>query len=191
MNSFYSQEELSEIGLKSYGINVLLSRKVSIYGAPNISLGSNVRIDDFCILSGKITIGNYVHIASYAALYGANSGITMEDFSTLSSRVVVYGISDDYSGVSMTNPMIPKEYKPGMIEEEVFIRKHVVVGAGSVLLPGIILEEGCCVGAMSLCTRSTEPWSVNAGIPARKLNDRKKDLLILEEKFIRDISSGK
>lgn len=119
MNSFYSQEELSEIGLKSYGINVLLSKKVSIYGASNIFLGSNVRIDDFCILSGKITIGNYVHIASHAALYGANSGITMEDFSTLSSRVAVYGISDDYLGVSMTNPMIPKEYKPGMIEEEV------------------------------------------------------------------------
>lgn len=53
MNSFYTEAELKELGLKSFGKSVLLSKKVSIYGAKNISIGNNVRIDDFCILSGQ------------------------------------------------------------------------------------------------------------------------------------------
>ena len=52
--SFYSREELLDLGLKSVGENVRISRKVSIYGAEQISIGDNVRIDDFCILSGII-----------------------------------------------------------------------------------------------------------------------------------------
>ncbi|MEC2449247.1 acyltransferase, partial [Bacillus cereus] len=50
--SFYSQEELSEIGFLSVGENVLISKKTSIYNPGAISVGNNVRIDDFCILSG-------------------------------------------------------------------------------------------------------------------------------------------
>ena len=57
MNSFYSQEELMKIGFLSVGKNVLISKKASIYNPSVISIGNNVRIDDFCILSGKVTIG--------------------------------------------------------------------------------------------------------------------------------------
>ena len=66
MDSFYSPEELKALGLKEYGEDVRISRKCSIYGAGNISLGSHVRIDDFCLLSGKISLGSYVHIAAGA-----------------------------------------------------------------------------------------------------------------------------
>lgn len=47
MTSFYSEDELKSIGLKTYGENVLISRFARIYGAKNISIGNNVRIDDF------------------------------------------------------------------------------------------------------------------------------------------------
>ncbi len=66
MNSFYSECELKELGLESFGENIFISRKASIYGAKKIRLGNNVRVDDFCILSGKISIGNFVHVAGYA-----------------------------------------------------------------------------------------------------------------------------
>ena len=72
MNSFYSEEELSRVGFQSYGKNVLVSRKVSIYGASEISLGNNIRIDDFCILSGKIRLGHNIHLAAYTALWGGS-----------------------------------------------------------------------------------------------------------------------
>lgn len=110
LNSFFNPCELKELGLASFGENVLISRKASIYGAEQISIGNNVRIDDFCILSGKLSVGNYIHIAAYTALYGGNKGIFIHDFANLSSRISVYSISDDNSGETMTNPMIPDKF---------------------------------------------------------------------------------
>lgn len=184
-NSFYSFDELKKMGFKSFGDNVLISRKTSFYGLDNIEIGSNVRIDDFCILSGKIKIGNFVHIAAYTSLCGASKGIVLEDFVNVSRKVEIFAINDDYSGTSMTNPMIPDNYK-NIVEAEVILRKHVVVGTGSVILPGVVLDEGSVVGALSLVKKSTSSWSINAGVPAKKIKDRKKDLLDVEKGFLYD-----
>lgn len=190
MNSFYTEAELKKIGLKLLygggGKMPLISRKASIYGAEHISIGSNVRIDDFCILSGNITIGNNVHIAAYTALYGGNDGIVIEDYANLSSRVSVYSVNDDYSGETMTNPMIPEGYK-NIESAAVYIEKHVIVGSTSIVLPGIRLAEGSAFGSFSFINHDSEPWSVNVGIPFRKIKDRKRDLLKLEKQFEMEI----
>ena len=159
-----------------------ISRKASIYGAQNISLGDHVRIDDFCILSGRIEIGSYVHVAAYTALYGGSDGIFIEDFANLSSRICVYSVSDDYSGQTMTNPMVPDEYK-AVESAPVHIRRHVIVGSTSVILPGVDLKEGSAFGSFSFINRDPEPWSMNAGIPARKIKERSRNLLELEKQF--------
>ena len=97
VNSFYTYEELQKMGLKELGENVLISRKASIYSPEHIKIGNNVRIDDFCILSGDIEIGNYVHIAAYVALYGKN-GIKIGNFCGCSARTTIYSATDDFSG---------------------------------------------------------------------------------------------
>ena len=183
MNSFYDDKELQELGLKSYGKNVYISRKASIYGADRISIGNNVRIDDFCILSGCIQIGSYVHIAAYSALYGGSLGIKIEDFANISSRVSVYSISDDYSGASMTNPMIPDEYK-NVVNKKVSIGKHVIIGSTSVVLPGVVLKEGSAFGSFSLIKYDSEEWSINAGIPCKKIRERERVALELEKQMM-------
>lgn len=175
-SSYYSEAELSQLGISVYGSNVLISRKTSIYGVEKITIGNNVRIDDFAIVSGKITIGNYVHIANYTALYGGDTGITLDNYSTISSRCALYAISDDYSGMHMTNPMVPHE----CIEytcAEVILKQHVIVGTNCTILPGCTLGEGASVGAMSLINHNLEPWGIYCGIPCRKIRDRKKELL--------------
>lgn len=183
LNSYYSIDELNKLGLASFGNNVLISRKASIYGASNINIGNNVRIDDFCILSGKINIGNYIHIAPYTALYGGDKGIKMNDFTAISSKSVVYSVSDDYTGEAMTNPMLPDKYKK-IQSLEVIIEKHVIIGAGCIVLPGVVLKEGSSFGAMTLINKSSEPWSINAGIPFKKIKNRSKNLLELEKEFM-------
>jgi galactoside O-acetyltransferase len=187
-NIFYSFDELKNLGFKTLGEHILISRKASIYGSENIELGSNIRIDDFCILSGRIKIGNYVHVAAYTSLCGGNKGIVLEDFVNLSRKVEIFAVSDDFNGVSMTNPMVPDDYK-NIVEAEVILRKHVVVGAGSVILPSVVLEEGSVVGALSLVKNSTLSWSINAGIPAKKIKNRRKDLLEFEKRFMEEKSS--
>lgn len=182
MSSFYSAEELHSLGLKSFGCNVLISRKASIYSPDKISIGSNVRIDDFCVLSGNITIGSYVHIAAACLLYGGEAGIAFGDYSTISSRGAVYAVSDDYSGETMTNPMLPDRYR-GVTQSPVVIGKHVIIGTGCTILPGIVIADGSSFAAMSLINRSTEEFSIYAGIPARKIRDRSRQLLNLCKEF--------
>lgn len=186
--SFLSEEQLAQMGFASIGKNVHISDKASFYNCKNISIGNNVRIDDFCVLSagdGGINLGDYIHIAAFCLLVGAGK-ITMKDFSGVSSRVSIYSSSDDYSGFSMTNPMIPKKYTRVDIKD-VTIGRHVIIGSGSVVLPGVVLEEGVAVGALSLVTKSCEEFSIYIGNPARKLKKRNKHLLERENEFLKDI----
>lgn len=181
--SFLSVEELRTIGLKKIGDNVLISRYARIYSPECIEIGNNVRIDDFCILSGNICIRNSIHIAAYTALYGGKDGIFLDDYSNLSSRVSVYSINDDYSGNSMTNPMVPNEYKH-VESKHVHIGKHVIIGAMSIVLPGVVIGDGGAFGSYSFINHDSEAWSVNVGIPFKKIKNRSQKVLALEKELV-------
>jgi len=176
-NSFLSPEELMQLGLKSYGTKVLISRKASFYGAEHISIGDNVRIDDFCVLSGTITIGSHIHISTYVALYGAN-GIVLEDYTGISPRGTIFSAVDDFSGDFLIGPNHDKKLT-NVTGGTVTLRRYSQLGAGTIVFPNVEIKEGTVTGALSLVTKSTEPWSVYAGIPAKKIKERKKGLLKL------------
>ena len=183
--AFLTEQQLSTMGFAELGTNVLISDKVSIYGANRIKIGSNVRIDDFCVLSagdGGIEIGSYVHIAVFALLIGAGK-ITVSDFAGVSSRVSIYSSNDDYTGKFLANPMVPAEYT-NVTHADVTLAKHVIIGSGSVVLPGVTLHEGVAVGSLSMITKDCEAFGVYMGAPAKKVKNRKRELLVLEEKLI-------
>lgn len=175
MNSFYSEIELAELGLKSYGSNVLISKKCSIYSSDKISVGNNVRIDDFCILSGNITLGNNVHISAYCALYGAE-GIEFKDYSGCSARTTIYSAMDDFSGDYLIGSMSPIG-TTNVTGGKVTIEKYVQLGAHCLVFPDVTIHEGSVVGALSLVTQNISEWSVYVGIPAKKIRDRSKRLI--------------
>lgn len=180
-----SKDSIARMGFASVGENVRISALATFYGAGRISIGNNVRIDDFCVLSagaGGISLGQHVHIAVYSSLIGAGK-ITLGDFCNISSRVSIYSSSDDYSGASMTNPTVPAPYTQ-VTHADVFFGKHVIVGSGSVILPGVRLEEGVAVGALSLVKQSCAAFGIFAGNPARRIKERKRDLLALEAEFL-------
>ncbi|MDH4568832.1 acyltransferase [Pseudomonas sp. BN414] len=182
-----SREQIAEMGFAHVGVNPRLSDKASYYNCQNISIGDNVRIDDFCVLSagvGGISVGNYIHIAVYTSLIGAGR-ITLGDFSNISSKVAIYSSNDDYSGASMTNPMVPEEFT-NVFHADVGIGQHVIIGAGSIVLPGVTLEEGVAVGALSLVTRTCEAFGIYSGVPARRIKERKRDLLTLAREFLKE-----
>jgi len=180
----YSADELAGLGFASCGRDVRISRRASFHGAARIHLGHHVRIDDFVVLSagaGGIHIGDYVHIAVHGSLIGAGR-ITVGDFANLSSRVAVYSSSDDYSGESMTNPMVPTEFT-GVTHADVHIGRHAIIGTGSVVLPGADLEEGVAVGALSLVRDRCTAFGIYAGTPARRIRERSRNLLALEQQL--------
>jgi acetyltransferase-like isoleucine patch superfamily enzyme len=59
-----------------------------------------------------------------------------------------------------------------------------VIGASSVIFPGVDIADGCSIGANSTVTKSTEAWGIYVGSPARKINVRSKALLKYEEKYL-------
>ena len=176
--SFYTPEELAQLGLKSYGENVRISRYAQIYSPEKISIGDNVRIDDFCILSGNITIGSHIHIAAYCAMYGADYGIIMEDYTGLSARATIYAAMDDFSGDYLIGP-IHEDKSINVTGGLVQICKYAQIGAGGLVFPSVCVGEGTVLGAMSMAKQALIPWSIYAGIPAEKIKNRSKGLLDL------------
>lgn len=182
--AWLTNEQIGEMGFAHYGKNVMLSDKASYYNCKNIRIGNNVRIDDFCVLSagvGGIDIGNYIHIAVFSSLIGKEN-ISLANFCNISSRVSIYSSNDDYSGATMTNPTVLPEFT-NVQHAKVKIGRHVIIGAGSIVLPGVTLEDGVAVGALSLVKKDCKSFGIYMGIPARRIGERKRDLLVLEKKF--------
>ncbi|RIJ17152.1 acyltransferase [Henriciella mobilis] len=170
---YFSAQELLDLGFAGVGKNTMLARNCTVIGREHIQLGSNTRIDGpTVIVAGKagVSIGNYVHIGGGCHLAGRD-GISMADFSGLSQGVRIYSVTDNYAGGSFTNPTVPAAHLK-LISGPVRLEKHVIIGAGSVILPSVTVGEGASVGALSLVNRSLEAWTVNSGVPARKLKAR-------------------
>jgi len=182
--AFLSSNDLKKIGFKSLGIDVKISTRAVIYNPSNIEIGDHSRIDDFCVLSagdGGIKIGRYVHIAVYCSLIGKNR-IELKDFSGLSSKVAIYSSTDDYSGKYLTNPTVPDSYT-NVINGDVYLGEHVIVGVGACILPNVSIEKGSAIGAFSLVTKSIEESKIAVGVPAKAVKDRSRRLFELEKEL--------
>lgn len=183
--AFLDEEQLIQMQFKSLGSNVRISDKASIYNPDQMEIGSHSRIDDFCVISGKVQIGRNVHIAVFSNIAGGDNGITFEDFSGLAYGCHVFTQSDDYTGQTLTNPTVPDKFKRE-IKKAIVIGRHSIVGTNSLIFPGVVLAEGTSVGALSIVTKSTEEWSIYVGNPAKRIKARKRDLLNLEKEYLAD-----
>lgn len=180
---YYSKSDLDAMGFRKLGDEVKISRTSTLHNPEYISIGDHTIIDDYCVVSGNIEIGRNVHLAHGCRVIGGREGIKMDDFSGLAFGVTIFAQSDDYGGDALTNPTVPMQYRK-ISRARVELARHVIVGAGSIVFPGVMMGEGSSVGACSMVTKSTEPWTIYFGVPARKLKGRKRNLLSLEKEYL-------
>lgn len=181
---FLQANELAAMGFALVGDNVRIDRSARFYGANRISIGSNVRIDAYAVLSagaGGIVIGDHVHIAVYSSLAGSGR-IELCDFSGLSGRVSIYSSTDDYFGDGLTNPTVPDEFRR-VTSAPVVVGKHAVIGVGSIIMPGVTISEGAAIGAMSLIKTNVPPFVIIAEQSHQITAPRKRNLLELEKQL--------
>lgn len=166
------------IGFASVGQDVTIWPLAKIVMPEVISIGNSVIIDDYVFIMGgpKTTIGSFIHIASFTSITGGGEFI-MEDYSALSGGIRVYTGNEDYTGGCMTNPAVPAPYRTP-IRSFVHMKKHAIVGANSVILPGVVIGEGAVVGANSLVTKSCDPWTIYFGNPAKALRRRPSETIL-------------
>jgi len=157
-----------------------------IIGIENIEFGKNIIIDDFVIIYAKkkMRIGSYVHIACFSSILGGEKFV-MEDFSGLSAGVQVFTGSEDFKNWGFGNPTIPEDYR-NVRRAPVFIEKFALVGANTVILPGVKVGEGATIGANSVVTRDLEPWGIYIG--DNKVGERNRDEVLKNyEQFLKDL----
>ena len=180
---FLTSSELNALGVENAAQrNILIHKTCVVLDFDRLRIGSNVRIDPFCVITCKqLTLGSYIHVGSGCSFSGS-ARIEIEDFSTLSHHCMVFSSSDDYSGRSMTNPMVPAEYTD-VHTEDVSVRRHTILGARSILLPGATVKEGASTGAGTLVKGTLDPWTIYTGSPAKPLKPRSRQCLALEKKM--------
>lgn len=191
---YYHDEELKSFGFKALGKNVKIAKNCTIAGLANISIGNNVIIDSFCSiiatgLHGSLKLGSFVHLGGFSHVL-ANGGVEIKDFSGVSQGVKIYSKNDDYSGESLTNSTIPEKYKHSKIGK-VIINEHVIIGAGSIILPNVSIGTGVSVGALSLVSTNLESWNIYFGNPLRKLGKRSDGLLLQKAEFLQELEDKK
>ena len=182
---YFTESDLSQLGFKSLGTNILIARDSIFVGVKNISIGSNVRIDSnvtFASISGALTIGNYVHIGGGSHI-NCTAGVSIGDFVAISQGVKIYSASDDYSGDFMTNPTVPKHLRRDQLGE-IKIDRHVIIGSGSVVLPGVHLAEGAAIGALSVVKSDVPEFTIFAGSPAKFIRKRSRNVLDLSRELM-------
>lgn len=184
-HGYYTSEQLRSFPFARVGENSIVARNCTIVGLENITIGDNVRVDGFTSIiasKGRLKIGRNVHIAIGCVL-GARGGIELCDFSSLSHGVRILSAIDPYAGRHMTNSTLPDQVL-GVQAAPVKIGRHVPIGTGSLILPGVEAGEGAAVGALSVVSQSLRPWTIYAGNPAKPLGERSQDVLALEQRLI-------
>jgi acetyltransferase-like isoleucine patch superfamily enzyme len=136
-----------ETTLPKCGNNLYVHSGVIFYFPYNISIGDNVYFnrDTFITARDAVEIGNNV-------LIGPN--------------VVINTGNHTFSDPKM--PIV----KQGHTSERIVIGDDVWVGANAIILKGVSIGEGSVIAAGAVVTKSVEPYTVVAGVPAKKIKDR-------------------
>ena len=182
-DGYYTIEELRAKGVTVIGTNVLVSRFTNIYNAKNLTLHNHIRIDDFTVISckGPVEIMNYVHIGPQCMI-SSSTRVILGNYVGLSCGVKLFGGCDDFSGDYLTNPTVPSKYL-NVQHGDIILEDHSLIGANSVILPGVVLKQGATIAASSLVKKDVDEWTICGGCPAKKIKDRSRKCLELQSEL--------
>lgn len=142
----------------------------------------NAVIDPTNIISNPeyVKIGNNVCLNGYNEIWANPPGVEIGDNVVFANHIVVMSNSHHYD----SNEMVPYDSKG--IARPIHIGNNVWIGAHSIILPGVYIDEGAIIAAGSVVTKSVPKCAIVAGNPARivKYRDIKTyDKLVKEKKF--------
>lgn len=131
------------------GKNVVFHFKTEIRGIHRLKVGAGTIIGD-----------NALMLAQYGLTVGENVNI--------SSNVSIYCGSHNHQD--------PFFRAPALDSSPVVIGDRVYIGARAMILNGVTIGVGTVLCAGCVVTKDVEPYAVVAGIPARKIGERPRDL---------------
>jgi acetyltransferase-like isoleucine patch superfamily enzyme len=169
-------EEFDYKKLSAFGTNVYISKTVEIRRPNLVSVGSNVAIDTGFYLTTGSEIGSYVHIGPYVTcIGGANAKITIGNFVGIAAGARFICLGDEHLGSGLVGPLIPDMYRDQIVGGKIVLEEFSSIGTNAIVFPGVTIAEGCVVGAGSVVTKDTRPWTIYVGNPARPVRIRENE----------------
>jgi acetyltransferase-like isoleucine patch superfamily enzyme len=164
--------------LAATGEDVFVSANVEIRRPHLVRLGSHIAIDTGFYCTTAATLGDYIHIGPYVTVIGgAAARLEMVGFNTIGAGGRILCASDEFLGAGLVG-MSPSEFRDTVVSEPVIFEAFASTGTNVVIHPGVTLAEGSVIGSCSLVTRSTKPWMIYRGIPARPWKKRPRHKMI-------------
>ena len=137
--------------------------------------GGRVTIGKYCELrsgsklltyGGNITIGDYCSVNPYTVLYGQGN-LTIGNNVRIAAQCIIIPSNHNYSDPDI---LIREQ---GLTNLGIIIEDDVWIGCGVRILDGVTIAKGCVIGAGSVVTKSTIPYGIYAGVPAKLIKSRK------------------
>ncbi len=172
--------EYQSSAFSKIGIDVHIGPQVDIRRPHLVTIGDHVAIDNGAYITTAAEIEDYVHIGPYVTVIGGERArLIMRNFTNLAAGCRVICGSDRFMGEGLIGPAsLPDRYKDRMKLAPVVLENFANVGTNAVIMPGVTLAEGSVIGACSLVTASTEPWTIYTGTPARAIKSRPRETMI-------------
>lgn len=158
--------------LKRLGENVRLYELARIVNAEFVEIGDGSQIDDFTFINGGrgVSIGRFNHFASFVSVIGGGE-LETDDYVGIATGARIITGTHHYGEGARISPLIPEEQQH-VIRGRIVLEKDVFVGANAVIHPNVTIGEGAIIGSCGLVLHDVEPWTINAGVPVRKIGMR-------------------
>lgn len=164
--------------LAASGEDVFISVNVEIRRPHLVRVGSHIAIDSGFYCTTSAALEDYIHIGPYVTVIGGAAGrLQMAGFNTVGAGNRILCASDEFLGAGLVG-MSPPEFRDKVQVEPVVFEAFASTGTNVVIHPGVILAPGSVIGSCSLVTKSTEPWMIYRGIPARPWKKRPSETML-------------
>jgi acetyltransferase-like isoleucine patch superfamily enzyme len=179
MSDPLSSPQFDTSKLKSCGEDVFISERAEIRRPHLVEIGNHVAIDSGVYITTQALIKDYTHLSPYITVIGgAKSKLIVEDFVSIAAGTRLIAGSDKFMGAGFTSVTVPEAYRDEVEFSTITIKRFAGIGSNVVILPGITIAEGSVIGACSLVTKDTEPWTVYMGVPAKAVKIRPKEKML-------------
>ncbi len=163
--------------LKHLGKGVIIGKTVRIRRPELVEIGDGSIIDDFTYISTPLRIGKNCHIAAGVNISGGGGYVEFGNYVAVSAGCSIHAASSEYISASLDYPSVPADVRFGGIIGDIKFEDFVILGAHSIVLPGVHLPEGFASGAKTIVrNRKYEPWTLYSGDEAKvicKRNNKK------------------
>jgi len=173
--NFYA-EGTPRLKINGKGSNIVIGDNVQFLGDVDlrnrengrIVFRDNVTVEGDCRFvsarEGTIEIGRGSVVAAFSLLNGGGSIL-------VGSQCII----GPRSSINANEHVFTRDRpirEAGFIHEDVIIEDDCWLAANVVIMKGVTLKKGSVIGAGGVVTKDTEEYSINCGVPSRKVSER-------------------